>query len=547
MRLLNESEKLKIEKTISPLLGDRRAEAAFVYGSKIAGYSREESDYDVIVILSRFLQRIKYYYLKEEVECSALAVDLRSFENDCSKSSLGEFVSGRLLNPYEALWNPNLIRDNEIAYKKRVILEGLEIAHAENGSFAEELEFGLPYFLFEKLRRRAAIYPPVVYSYAQTYSEKLLAKNSDAALSGFREAAKQLHAEGAIEFLESENKVKIKADKFKGGLSAKLSVTVSYTARGLRQYAVHGYAGRVGLDVIGHEVASKLARSKDHNGLPEFITSPKLFWTLPGVKLFLETSDWTSDLLSFLGMEKESTKITNMGLGEIYSSARFLTFQDNKRTLSFAVKRYNDVKGMKWGLLNIWTLRNTSFTIGAMDRLRREYRAIRQFGKMGLATPVVLAVFLSERMLVSRFVSGKDLSKVQSDYLNEKSEDLSPLSEFGKVLASLHRNGFCMGDTKPSNAVVSDQDGRVYLTDLEQAHEKGNPVWDIAEFVYYSVRFTLKEDKARKLVSSFVEGYLSAGGSKEVIRRSASFRYRAPFQAFIAPNVLNSVLQDLLR
>ncbi len=497
--------------------------------------------------MSRFSQRIKYYYLKGEVECSALAVDSRSFENDCFKSSLGEFVSGRLLNPYETLWNAKFIRDNEIAYKRRVILEGLEIAHAENGSFAEELEFGLPYFLFEKLRRRAAIYPPVVYSYAQTYSEKLRAANSDEALFGFREAAKQLHAEGGIEFLESENKVKIKSNKFKGKLSAKLSVTASYTARGLRQYAVHGYAGRVGLDVMGHEVASKLTRSKDHNDLPEFITWPKLFWSLPGTKLFPETSDWMLDLLNFFGMKKESTKITNTGLGEVYSSARFFTFQDAKRTLSFAVKLYNDVKGMKWGLLNIWALRNTNFTIGALDRLHREYRAIRLFERIGVATPVVLAVFLSERMLITRFVSGKDLSKVQSDYLNEKAGDLSSLAEFGKVLASLHRNGFCMGDTKPSNAVVSNQDGRVYLTDLEQAHEKGNPVWDIAEFVYYSVRFTLKEDKARRLVTSFVEGYLSAGGSKEVIRRSASFRYRAPFQAFIAPNVLNSVLQDLLR
>lgn len=546
MRTLTETEKLKVERTIAPLVLNRRVEAVCVYGSQIAGYSREESDYDVIVILSHFSQRIKYYYLKGEVECSALAVNSSTFQSDCSKSSLGEFVAGRLLNPYEALCNARFIRDSEIAYKRRVILEGLGIAYAESGSFAEELEFGLLYFLFEKLRRRAAIYPPVVYSYAQTYGEKLYETNSDRALDAFREAATQLDSEGTIKFLEAEDKVKIKSDKFKRGLGAKLSVTASYTARGLRQYAVHGYAGRVGLDVMGREVASKLTRSKDHVNLPECIDSPKLFWNLSDAKLYPESSDWISDMLDFFGMEKETTKITNKGLGEIYSAAKFFTFQDKERTLSFAAKRYNDVRGMKWGLMNLWALRNTNFTIGALDRLHREFRAIHELRKMGIATPEVLAVFLSERMLVSRFVQGKDLSSVQSEYLNERTTDLSPLAEFGKVLAILHRNGFCMGDSKPSNAIISDQDHRMYLTDLEQAHERGNPVWDIAEFVYYSIRFTLKEDKAKKLISSFVKGYLGAGGSRETVLRSSSFRYRAPFQAFIAPNVLNSVLQVIL-
>ncbi|MGI0081434.1 MAG: hypothetical protein ACRECH_17660, partial [Nitrososphaerales archaeon] len=342
-----------------------------------------------------------------------------------------------------------------------------------------------------------------------------------------------------------ENKVKIKSDRFGRRLGAKLSVRASYTARGIRQYAVHGYAGRVWPNVVGHEVASKLSRSRHHNALPECIESPKLFWSLPDTKLFLESSDWMSDLLDSFEMKKEHTTITNTALGEMYSSAKFFTFQDRERTISFAAKSYNDVRGMKWGLLNIWSLRNTNFTISALERLHREYKAIHKLKKMGIATPETLAVFLSERLLVTRFVPGRDLSKVQSDYLNEKITDLSPLTEFGKVLAILHRNGFCMGDSKPSNAIVSSHDNKVYLTDLEQAHEKGNPVWDIAEFVYYSIRFTLKEDRARKMVSSFVEGYLKRGGSPEVVRRSAGLRYRAPFQPFIAPNVLNSVLKDL--
>ncbi len=48
-------------------------------------------------------RRSSTYYLNGDVECSALVVDPKSLENDCERSALGEFVSGRLLNPYEAI------------------------------------------------------------------------------------------------------------------------------------------------------------------------------------------------------------------------------------------------------------------------------------------------------------------------------------------------------------------------------------------------------------------------------------------------------------
>jgi hypothetical protein len=102
-----------------------------------------------------------------------------------------------------------------------------------------------------------------------------------------------------------------------------------------------------------------------------------------------------------------------------------------------------------------------------------------------------------------------------------------------------------MGDTKPSNAILSDEDSKIYFTDLEQAQPEGNKTWDVAEFIYYSVRFTLKEDRARKLVNSFVQGYLSKAEDPSILESSATLRYTAPFQAFIAPNVLSAVKRDL--
>ena len=547
MRVLDTSEISAIETTLAPIKERGSLRAMAVYGSQVSGYARKESDYDVIVVIAPFSQRIKYYYMKGDVQCSALVVDEKTFDNDCLKSSLGEFVSGRLLNPYEALLGKDYLRNSETFYKQRVILEGLSEAYTENGRFAEDIEFPLSYFLFEKLRKRAAIYPPVVYSYAQTYGDNLRKNNLESSLEGFRQAASRLAADGLIEFDSKKDTIKIRPEKIKGGLAVRLSSTASYTARGIRQYAVHGYAGRVGLDVVGREVISKLERAKEHSELPDVISNPKEGWTLNQGKLFAVSSDWLSDLLEYFEMSQVSTVVTKKALGEIYNSTSFYTLVDNNgnTTMSIAVKRYNDVKGMKWGLLNIWSLKNTNFSANSNERMHREFRAIEQFRNLGLFTPDVLAVFLSEKILVTRYIKGKDLSSIQSEYLREETDDLSAQRSFGAILARVHGAGSCIGDTKPSNAILAESNSSIYLTDLEQAHANGNLVWDIAEFIYYSVRFTLREERARKLVYEFVSGYLDGGGDAKVIEQTSALRYRAPFQAFIAPNVLNALRKDL--
>ena len=545
MRNLDTSEREAIASTIEPLIDGKEVLALCAYGSQVAGYATKESDYDVIIVLKPFSQRIKYYYLKGKTDCSALVVDPKSFENDCKKSSLGEFVSGRLLNPYFPISGEDLLKRNEVSYKKRVILEALFEAYAENSDFACEINYPLRYFLFEKLRKRAAIYRPVVYSYAQTYGEKRLETNLNSSLLGFKLAARELEVEGVIEYDEDREIVKISPQKFHGGLYARIEAMASYTTKSLTQYAVHGYAGRVKPNVVGREVLSKISRSRKSGKLPDYIVNTKRSWSLPSGKLFVQSSDWLSDLISLFGMD-DGCKITQKALGEFYNSAGFYTLEDEKTKISVAIKRFKDVKGMKWGVLNLWSLKNTNFTVSAMERIFREYRASRELRRFGLSTPQILAIFLEQKISVTRFISGRDLSKLESEYLSGRSEDLSPFAKFGEGLATMHNNGYCMGDTKPSNVILSD-DSKLYFVDLEQAHQDGNKAWDVAEFIYYSARFTLREEKARKLVNSFVRGYLEVAEDPQVIDNVAALRYRAPFQAFIAPNVMNALRKDLVR
>jgi tRNA A-37 threonylcarbamoyl transferase component Bud32/predicted nucleotidyltransferase len=546
MRKLDDSERGKILKTLEPLVASKNAKAICVYGSQVSGYARPESDYDVILVLAPFRQKIKYNYLKGEVDCSALVIDSKSFENDCVKSTFGEFVAGRLLNPFESLQGSEFFYENEVKFKRRVIIEGLVDCYAEYARFTEDIEFPLKYFLFEKLRKRAAIYPPVVYSYSKTYGGEFLAENLGQSLKAFRAAAVTLEEDAIVRYDKDRDIVKLRDSRFKAGIGAKISSTASYTARGLRQYAIHGYAGRVGLDVVGKEVVSKLSRAtKNHSELPDWIKEPKSAWSLSNAKLFSKSSDWLSDFISESGMERASTIVSKKSLGEIYTSTTFYKLSDesSRKTLHIAVKRFTDVTGMKWGLLNVWSLRNTNFTANSVERLHREYSANSFFKSIGIPTSEILAIFASEKTMISRFINGTDLSTLQADYLDGRSDDLSTQVAFGATLAKAHMAGYCVGDTKPSNAILSL--GSLYLTDLEQAHAGGNRIWDIAEFIFYSVRFTLKEERARKLIESFVSGYLNSGGDRKVIEEAAALRYRAPFQAFIAPNVLSSLRKDL--
>src|SRR5919201_4814356 len=91
-----------IRKCLSKLTkGHRRIIAACIYGSRVAGYARPDSDVDLLVVLENYPYVVKYVYFSESgIKLSALAVDRRALERDAKSAFLGEFVVGRLLHIY---------------------------------------------------------------------------------------------------------------------------------------------------------------------------------------------------------------------------------------------------------------------------------------------------------------------------------------------------------------------------------------------------------------------------------------------------------------
>lgn len=540
MRLKPE-EKAKLIEASKRLTKEDNIQSLAAYGSKVAGYARPESDYDAILVLKKYPEIIRYRYISDPLNASFIVVSGDALLQDAMSSYLGEFVAGRFLNIYEPIINPELLKKAEVSYKKRVILEELYELSTEYGEFLEELIIPYDYFLFSKLKKRAKMYPPALFSYVSTYTCALAKENKEATLRGFREAAKELEHSGYV-------KADISSIKIGSGIRAdplgRIFSLFSLATRGLTHYAVHGYAGRVGFNIVREEAASKIRRIRKIQEIPDELDEPRNLLVLDYG--FLAHG---SDIVDFLAKKfgLGSYKREERSIGEIYSTTSVLSLSDSVGTiLNFIVKRFSDVRAIKWVLLGLWAAASRKFSMSPLGRMHREYKASKILINHGISVPRIIAVSIESRAIVKEYIEGVTLSK----YIKEcEKKGLEPIyvKEYGKLLAKAHSVSVAIGDTKPENVLLSN--GSLYLTDLEQATENGDYSWDIAEFLFYTSKLTLNQKKIKKLSSLFLEGYLETG-EEEVVKKAFQNKYVSPFRPFISPKtvpIIRSSLEEILK
>jgi tRNA A-37 threonylcarbamoyl transferase component Bud32/predicted nucleotidyltransferase len=507
------------------------------YGSKVAGYARKDSDYDLIVVVKKFREGVRYKYLDEPVAASALIVDEGLFHQDGRASSLGEFVVGRLLNIHEPIINQDLFLSVELVYKRRVIMESLLELSADYGDFCRHIFVPFEYFLFEKLRKRSIIYPPALYSYVMTYTCPLGGENRAISVDGFRKAAEALSPQGYFT-LEREG-VRIVPKKLKGDAFTKVQSIFALTTRGVTQYAVHGYAGRVGLSVFRKEAESKLRRMRDNpEPLPE-LEQPRMLLQLEEGRLIPDASRLEKELAEIMGMTTHA--IVEKLIGDPYSTTRVLTFKDQSGEVSVVLKNFSDIRSLKWALLGVWAAAANRFSMSPLSRLEREYAMTGSLRSAGVKVPKIIAVSPDVRILVKSYVQGPTLSKVIDDYSNGRSAGLTAVAEYGRLMSVIHNSGYALGDAKASNVVVS-SDG-LYLTDLEQSDPNGDKAWDLAEFIYYTAKLTAKQDAMNDVARTFLDSYAKSGAA-DILAKAASPKYLRPFLPFLLPTMTRS-LRDL--
>jgi tRNA A-37 threonylcarbamoyl transferase component Bud32/predicted nucleotidyltransferase len=515
---------------------DGKATAVAAYGSKVAGYARPDSDYDLIVVTKKLSGGIRYRYLTDPVLSSALIIEESLLERDARKAFLGEFVSGRLLNVYEPLLNPEAFREAELEGKKRVIAEEIWELGSQLGEFAQDLVIPLDYFLFDKLHKRALIYPPALYSYVMTYTCALGGENRAFSLEGFAGAASSLEEDGFVRV--EDGSARIVGEGIKSTAFASLLSLFNLTTRGMRQYAVHGYVGRVGLSVIRDEALSKMRRMQEKVEPPKELADPKRLLGLEEGFVAARSEQMVERLATKDGLVAYTRR--ERSLGEVYSTAKLVTLRGNKEK-RYVFKHFADIRSMKWALLNVWSA-SRRFSISPQARMHREYHASLALRETGVMTPKILGAVLDDRILVKEFVEGGRLSDIVQGLMDGEEGDFKAVERYGAAVGEVHRAGFALGDSKANNIIV---DGtRLYFTDLEQAAEGGDQAWDVAEFVYYAAKLSFKGRGLKMVADAFLKGYEGANGS-ENIRKARSHKYAAPFRPLTPPAVMKAIRDSL--
>jgi tRNA A-37 threonylcarbamoyl transferase component Bud32/predicted nucleotidyltransferase len=535
-QILDEQEEKELLNIGKKIAGDHVIEACCAYGSKVAGYARPDSDYDLLLVLKNYNHIIRYTYFQNEPDVSVLMVDSKSLLKDAEKALLGEFVVGRLLHVYEPLTNAEYLEEAETVYKRRVIMEEVKELAATNPLYSELL-IPVEYFLYSKVQKRSKVYPHALYSYVKTYSGSYAQRNLETSKKGFVRALEQLEKEGYIKF--EDGYVRIVPGKVRARKIDKASLDMSSVMRSTLSYLVHTYAGRRTLNFVKQEAMSKINRHRKIKDLPLELKNPRSLLRL-NEGMLIDGKDWLKELAESLGFKDYTS--TRKKIGDLHAATTLYTIREDERSERFVVKHFASVKAMKWTAMNVWVAGIKKFQVDPSTRLGREYIAIRYIKTIGFDAPTILAVVLDKRLLITKYIEGEMLSDIIDSVLQNKSSDTTMITQFGKALSRLHADGCTVGDTKASNMLVSNR--RIYFTDLEQFAFGDEKPWDVVCFIYYSVKFTSNEEGARKVVRAFLDGYIQDGNAS-VIKKALGKKYVTPFYPALVLGVVTAVRDEM--
>jgi tRNA A-37 threonylcarbamoyl transferase component Bud32/predicted nucleotidyltransferase len=529
----------------SRVAGKDHIEAICLYGSRVSGYAREDSDYDVLLILSEYANGVKYSYEKvDDNQLALLIVDKKALELDAEKGSFGDFIAGRLISPYTPILNTEYLEDIEVKIKKRFAEEDLEDLVIEYEELARGLVIKLEYLVLARMRKRSRGYPPLRYSYINMLREGLRDKNMTAILKGYKRAVKELatskfiRVEGEAIRFENEYVDIILSSKTYN----KVVNLVDFSRRALSAYITHGKAGRVKLDVFAMELTSKIKRELQTTFKRQRIEDPKNFLFLKTDKglVCLNEESTIVELVQKLRNEKNvDVHPLSSSLNEVYS----ITLDDEK----LVVKKFTNWYTFKWFMLNIAAYGTKVFSLSGKARLTNEYGINRLLAENNILVPEIVAISIKDRVLVERYIEGASAL----DFLEEafSVEELTDQQkglaiELGKIIATIHSLHVVIGDCKPENFIIG-KNGQIYVLDLEQGERSGDPTWDVAEFLYFSGHFGSKfTNGLRDFVLNFVEGYCQIG-DRTILRRAAGFRYSRVFLGWTHLPIIQAIASIL--
>jgi tRNA A-37 threonylcarbamoyl transferase component Bud32/predicted nucleotidyltransferase len=531
-----------IKKCISKVAKGRVVVATCIYGSRVAGYNRPDSDIDLLVVLQNYPYVVKYNYFKESrTRVSALTVDREALLRDARSAFLGEFVVGRLLHIYEPITNAEFLAMIERAYKRRVILDEVQDVVESAGVLSTEIVFPLEFVAFSKIKHRMSMYPSAAYSYYKTYNASKY--NIAFALEGYRRALADIVAEDKELFAARKDALLQISDKRIFVEKRRTRLKLTKRLQEFSSFFVHTYAGRKIMHFAINEAESKIRRRVGQTmKLPDFMLCPRnAYWRLPEGRLIVDRKNWLKDLTMQLGGYSISKKTQ---LGSMTSRTVMYVLKRDSGEYKIIVKDLGKSKALKWAMLGLWTASLKRFRVDPLFRLGWEYKAIRYIRSLGLHTPIIEAVVLDRKLLVTQFVEGMTLGDVIRDRIRGNGIDANLIGEAGAQIAKIHSAGSTLGSIKPKNIIVSGN--HLYFTDVEQfIFKAGDPAWDIAQFIGWGVKSTRNNSIAATIAKEFLEGYISVGEMTNIIRLAKSDRYIESFYPVLKPSIAQTIKKEI--
>jgi len=540
---LNEKLKKDLLDLCRTIAGSRKITAVCLYGPWICGYADIKTDINVLMILEQFTLRLNTYFEKlDDINVSILTVNYSDFERDVNKSWLGEFFAEKLTVPYESLLNEYYLHLNEVKIKKRITLELLQKLVLEFPESSHEFLIKKQYFMFEYMRRRAKVFPPITYSYINMLQENLERNNFELIMGGYLEAFKELENENVI-FL-SESYIKIAREHINSVKKSKLKLPLFFKSIQRRALPplVSVFSESTGSYIQEQRLFTKNNIKVGTDALISRLEDPKNYILFPTPLGTVSLSDKSNikDLARKIIPNADFSKMKVKSIGGVFNDVYVLSIIQNGEEQKFVVKQFLDWSNLKWISLALWSLGTASFTVLGQSRLEKEYAINVFLHSKGFPVPKIFSVNHKNRLILQEFIEGKELvetiKRIMVSCKNTK--DIALIKDIGRKVAEAHNLGVSLGDCKPENFIVT-RDGFFFL-DLEQANRDGNQVWDIAEFLYYSGHYSPPMSSAKAaciIAQNFIEGYLEAGGRKEYVRKAASTKYTKVFSVFTPPHV----------
>jgi len=540
-------EDLRIQKLCRKTVGSKIFAACF-YGPRIYGYDNEKADINVLLIVPNYFRNMSNFTKQTDgISLSILAIDKKVFESDVKHGQFGESVAEIIALPYQPWINPDYLEKMEVEMKKRFVLELLKNVILQYPELSTELLIKPQFFMYEVIRRRTKLFPPRMYSFLNIFGVKTREQNTAFIMDGYLKALKELEKEKYV--VSSNGYIKIDKDFIEATKRQrnKFSNILMSIRKALFPY-IRGISSRITTTFLqDQKIFADTSRRKAEITLLNYLEETEKYLLMPTPLGPVPLSDKT-DIQDFVRKTVpggETLKITIEEMGGVLNSVFLLRLQKNHETQKIVVKKFEDWLGFKWFPLALWTLGTHSFAVLGKTRLEREYSINQFLKKHGFAVPRILYVSLNKRLIFKDFVEGEKISETVKQIIisspkKGEARNSEIIKAVGREIAKAHSVNVSIGDCKPENLLISN-DEKVYFLDLEQATSNGNQPWDVAEFLYYSGHYILpihSDEAARIIASSFIEGYLEAGGKREIIRKAASAKYTKVFSVFTLPHII---------